>query len=91
MSEEERLRSSGLILADPATGKDGITIARIILFGKDHTIMSVLSRYKTDTTYRVKNIDRYDDKEVVIANLIDSFRRLMDSSKKHLNDDFALD
>lgn len=91
MNEEEILRSSGLILTDSDTGKEGITLAAILLFGKDSTIMSVLPQYKTDAIYRVKNMDRYDDREVVITNLIDSFRRLMDFGKKHLNDVFVLD
>ena len=91
MNEEELLRSSGLILTDPDTGREGITLAAILLFGKDSTIMSVLPQYKTDAIYRVKNMDRYDDREVVITNLIDSYRRLMDFGKKHLNDSFVLD
>ena len=89
MDEEEILRSSGLILTDPDTGREGITLAAILLFGKDSTIMSVLPQYKTDAIYRVKNMDRYDDREVIIANLIDSFRKLMDFGKKHLNDVFV--
>ena len=89
MSEKEILRSSGLILVDPETGKEGITVAAILLFGKDSTIMSVLPQYKTDAIYRVKNMDRYDDREVIITNLVDSFRRLMDFGKKHLNDVFV--
>lgn len=89
MNEEGILRSSGLILTDPDTGKEGITLAAILLFGKDSTIMSVLPQYKTDAIYRVKNMDRYDDRDVVITNLIDSFRRLMDFGKKHLNDVFV--
>lgn len=91
MNEEEILRSSGLILTDPDTGREGITLAAILLFGKDSTIMSVLPQYKTDAIYRVKNMDRYDDREVIITNLVDSFRRLMDFGKKHLNDVFVLD
>lgn len=91
MNEEEILRSSGLILTDPDTGREGITLAAILLFGKDSTIMSVLPQYKTDAIYRVKNLDRYDDREVIITNLIDSYRRLMDFGKKHLNDTFVLD
>lgn len=91
MSEEEILRSSGLILTDSDTGRKGITLAAILLFGKDSTIMSVLPQYKTDAIYRVKNIDRYDDREVIITNLIDSYRRLMEFGKKHLNDSFVLD
>ena len=91
MNEEEILRSTGLILADPDTGQEGITLAAILLFSKDQTIMSVLPQYKTDAIYRVKNMDRYDDREVIITNLIDSYRRLMDFGKKHLNDSFVLD
>ena len=89
LDEEEILRSTGLILTDPDTGKEGITLAAILLFGKDSTIMSVLPQYKTDAIYRVKNLDRYDDREVVITNLVDSFRKLMDFGKKHLNDVFV--
>jgi ATP-dependent DNA helicase RecG len=91
MNEEEILRSTGLILSDPDTGVEGITLASILLFGKDSTIMSVLPQYKTDAIYRVKQLDRYDDREVIITNLIDSYRRLMDFGKKHLNDTFVLD
>ena len=91
MSEEEILRSTGLILTNPDTGKEGITLAAILLFGKDSSIMSVLPQYKTDAIFRVKNLDRYDDREVIITNLIDSYRRLMDFGKKHLNDVFVLD
>lgn len=89
MNEEEILRSTGLIMTDPDTGEEGITLAAILLFGKDATIMSVLPQYKTDAIYRVKNLDRYDDREVVITNLIDSFQILMDFGKKHLNDVFV--
>ena len=91
MNEEEILRSTGLILTDTDTGQEGITLAAILLFGKDSTIMSVLPQYKTDAIYRVKNVDRYDDREVIITNLIDSYRRLMNFGKKHLNDVFVLD
>ena len=91
MNEEEILRSSGLILIDPDTGREGITLSAILLFGKDSTIMSVLPQYKTDAIYRVKNLDRYDDREVIITNLIDSYRKLMDFGKRHLNDSFVLD
>lgn len=91
MREEEFLRSFGLILTDPDIGREGITLAAILLFGKDSTIMSVLPQYKTNAIYCVKNIDRYDNREVIITNLIDSYRRIMEFGKKHLNDLFALD
>jgi len=62
-----------------------------LLFGKDNSIMSVLPQHKTDAIFRVKNKDRYDDRDVVITNLIDSYDRLMAFGQKHLNDLFVLD
>lgn len=36
-------------------------------------------------------MDRYDDRDVVITNLIESYDRLMEFGKKHLNDIFTMD
>lgn len=91
MSDEALLRSAGLILTDEHTQKEGVTIAAILLFGSDNTIMSVLPQHKTDAIFRVFNADRYDDRDVVITNLIESYDRLMAFGKKHLNDTFHLD
>ncbi|WP_414603575.1 hypothetical protein [Streptococcus equi] len=46
MSNEELLRSANLILTDPETKREGITLAAILLFGKDNSIMSVLPHTK---------------------------------------------
>ena len=91
MNDGELLRSANLILTDPDTNKEGITLAAILLFGKDNSIMSVLSQHKTDAIFRVENKDRYDDRDVIITNLIDSYNRLMSFGQKHLNDLFILD
>ena len=91
MSNEELLRSANLILTDPETKREGITLAAILLFGKDNSIMSVLPQHKTDAIFRVENKDRYDDRDVVITNLIDSYGRLIEFGQKHLNDLFVLD
>ena len=91
MTDEEMLRSCGLILEDPETNKEGITLAAILLFGTDNRIMSVLPQHKTDAIFRVFNMDRYDDRDVVVTNLIESYDRLMEFGKKHLNDVFTLD
>lgn len=91
MSDEELLRSANLILTDPETKQEGITLAAILLFGKDNSIMSVLPQHKTDAIFRVVNKDRYDDRDVVITNLIDSYERLIAFGQKHLNDLFVLD
>ena len=37
------------------------------------------------------NTDRYDDRDVVLTNLLESYDRLMAFGKKHLNDTFHLD
>lgn len=91
MSNEEVVRSAGLVLKDPSSGKEGITLAAILLFGTDQLIMSALPQHKTDAIFRVFNTDRYDDRDVVITNLIESYDRLMAFGKKHLNDTFHLD
>lgn len=91
MTDEEMLRSCGLILEDPETNQEGITLAAVLLFGTNNRIMSVLPQHKTDAIFRVFNVDRYDDRDVVITNLIESYDRLMEFGKKHLNDVFTLD
>lgn len=91
MSDEQLLRSTGLILTDVDTNKEGLTLASILLFGKDATIMSVLPQHKTDAIYRVENIDRYDDRDVIITNLFDTYDRLFAFAQKHLNDPFFLE
>jgi ATP-dependent DNA helicase RecG len=53
--------------------------------------MSVLPQHKTDAIFRVFNTDRYDDRDVVITNLIESYDRLISFGKKHLNNTFHLD
>lgn len=46
--------------------------------------MSVLPQYKTDAIFRVENLDRYDNRDVVITNLLDSYERLMEFGKNIL-------
>lgn len=60
MTDEEMLRSCGLILENPETNKEGITLAAILLFGTNNRIMSVLPQHKTDAIFRVFNVGRYD-------------------------------
>ena len=91
MNDEEMLRSAGLILTDDYTNQEGITLAGVLLFGKDQTIMSALPQHKTDAILRVNNLDRYDDRDVIITNLLDSYERLIAFGQKHLNDPFVLE
>ena len=91
MTDEQMLRSANLIAKDYTTGKEGLTLAAILLFGKDETILSVLPHHKTDAIYRVKNVDRYDDRDDIRTNLIESFDRLMAFVDKHLDDRFYIE
>ncbi|MCM1154990.1 MAG: putative DNA binding domain-containing protein [Roseburia sp.] len=91
MTDEEMLRSCGLLLEDSQTNQTGITLAAILLFGTDSMIMSVLPQHKTDAVFRVYNVDRYDDRDVVITNLIESYDRLIAFGQKHLNDVFVME
>lgn len=50
-----------------------------------------MPQFKTDAIYRVENMDCYDDRDVIITNLIDSYDRLIEFGKKHLNDVFVLE
>ena len=91
MTPEEILRSMKLYDIDYTTGKQGLTLAAILLFGKDETILSVLSYHRTDAIFRVKNLDRYDDRDDIRTNLIESYDRLMAFADKHLDDRFYLE
>lgn len=82
---------AGLILRDSASQKEGITLAAILLFGEYETIVGALPQHKTDTIFRIENMDRYDDRDIIIKNLLESYDRLMAFAKKHLNDPFALE
>lgn len=43
--------------------------------------MAALPQHKTDAIFRTKNTDRYDDRDVIITNLFDTFDRLMEFGK----------
>ncbi len=91
MTNIELLKSSRLHIKDLKTGKEGFTLACILLFGKDETILSVVPHHKTDLIVRRINLDRYDDRDDVRTNLIESFDRIMKFSEKHLPDPFYLE
>lgn len=91
MTNEEMLRSAGLYERNLETGKEGFNLACILLFGKDDIITSAISYYKTDAILKVKDIERYDDRDDIKTNLIESYERLTDFIKKHLNDKFYIE
>lgn len=91
MSDEELLRSAGLYGRDMATGEEGYNLAAIMLLGKDDVILNVAPAYVTDALVRKVNIDRYDDREVIKTNLIESYKQLLEFGRKHLPDKFFLE
>ncbi|KIR01443.1 ATP-dependent DNA helicase RecG [Lachnospiraceae bacterium TWA4] len=91
MSDEELLMSAGLYGTDRVTGEKGFNLAGIMLLGKDSTILDVCPAYLTDALLRKVNVDRYDDREVIQTNLIESYDQLMEFARKHLLDKFFLE
>lgn len=91
MSDEELLRSAGLYGTDRATGEKGYNLAAVMLLGKDDVIRDICPAYETDALVRKINVDRYDDRETVRTNLIESYDQLMDFARKHLPDKFFLE
>ena len=91
MDDMEILRSAGLYERNFATGQEGFNLAAVLLFGKDETIKSCLPAYRTDAIYRDVNMDRYDDRDDVRTNLIDSYDRLTDFICRHINDKFYIE
>lgn len=91
MDDMELLKSAGLYLKDLQSGKEGITLAAILLLGKDDLIISALPHFRTDAILRKEDIDRYDDRDDMRTNLVDSYERLMQFIAKHLNDKFYLE
>ena len=62
-----------------------------MLLGKDEVIMDIVPAYVTDALLRRINMDRYDDREIVQTNLIESYELLMEFARKHLPDKFFME
>ena len=91
MDDTELLTSAQLWQQDYQRNVRGLTLAAILLFGKDSTILSVLPHHRTDAILRRVNVDRYDDRDDIRTNLLDSHARLLAFGEKHLNDPFYLE
>ncbi len=91
MDDLELLKSAQLYQTNPETGKSGITLAGILLFGNDRLILSAVPHHRTDLILRKVNLDRYDDRDLVRTNLIESYERIIAFVQKHLPDPFFLE
>ncbi|MGN0860437.1 MAG: RNA-binding domain-containing protein [Candidatus Spyradosoma sp.] len=91
LSDAEFFRAAGLWRKDFSEGTEGYTLAAVMLFGKDLTILNVVPYFKIDAILRRKDLERYDDRVTIQTNLIDTFDRLMAFVAKHLPDPFYLE
>lgn len=91
MTDEELLKSTRLYSVDRMTGESGLNLAAVMLLGKDDVIADVAPAYVTDALLRKVDTDRYDDREIIKTNLIESYEQLMEFGRKHLPDRFYLE
>ena len=91
MTDEELLKSARLYSMNRVTGESGFNLAAVMLLGRDDVIADVVPAYVTDALLCKVNLDRYDDREIIKTNLIESYERLMEFGRKHLADKFYLE
>lgn len=91
MDDLDLVKSAQLYQPHPETGKLGVTLAGVMLLGTDDFILKVCPPHRTDLILRKVNVDRYDDRDLVITNLIDSYDRILAFVQKHLPDPFYLE
>jgi len=91
MDDLQLLKSAQIYQTDPETGKSGATLAGILLLGKDSVILSAVPHHRTDLILRKVNLDRYDDRDLVTTNLIESYEHIIAFIQKHLPDPFFLE
>ena len=90
MSNKEFFKSARLYTEDKTTGEQGFNLVAIMLLGSDDLILDTCPAYMTDAIFRRTDPDRYDDRDIVQTNLIESVDRLMAFGVKHLPDPFFL-
>jgi ATP-dependent DNA helicase RecG len=91
MDDMELIKSTQLYQTDHETGKSGVTLAGILLLGRDNVILTAVPHHRTDLILRKVNLDRYDDRDLVRTNLIESYERVIAFIQKHLPDPFYLE
>lgn len=84
LSNHEILKSAGMWLRDPLTGKEGYTLAAVMLFGTENTIRSVAPFYKIDALCRIYNTDLYDNRDMINCNLLRALDRLTGFCERNL-------
>ncbi len=91
LDDLELLKSAQLYQTNSESGLSGITLAGILLLGKQLPLLNTVSHHRTDLILRKVNLDRYDDRDFVDVNLVESYDRIMAFIHKHLPDPFYLE
>ena len=52
--------------------------------------MSALPQHKTDMIFRAENLDRYDGRNVIMTNFLDTYKRMSAFAQKYLSNPFVL-
>ena len=91
LDDLELLKSARLYQRDYQTGAEGISMAGALLFGRDEVVLGVVPHHRTDAILRVHDLDRYDDRDDIRTNLLESYDRLMAFVNKHIADPFYLE
>ncbi|WKN24058.1 RNA-binding domain-containing protein [Azotobacter vinelandii] len=91
LDDLELLKSARLYQRDYQTGNEGISMAGALLFGRDEVVLGVVPHHRTDAILRVHDLDRYDDRDDIRTNLLESYDRLMAFVNKHIADPFYLE
>lgn len=91
MDDAQLLNSAQLVQVDPESRKRGVTLAGVMLFGTDSQILTVCPPHRTDCLLRKVDVDRYDDRDLIRTNLLDSYDRILAFIQKHLPDPFYLE
>jgi ATP-dependent DNA helicase RecG len=102
MDDETILRTS-FWRKDPLSNQEGYILAALLLFGKENSILLHCPYHRTDAIYRNMTCARYlnplptdpdiryDDRDLICENLIESYGRLMNFVNRNLPDKFRLD
>ena len=91
LEDIDLVKSAQLYQRHPESGAMGVTLAGVMLLAPDDLILKVCPPHRTDLILRKVNVDRYDDRDLVITNLIESYDRILAFVKKHLPDPFYLE
>ena len=84
------------------TNREGYKLAAILLFGKEQTILNCCPWHRTDAIYRSMSYERflhplptdpdirYNDRDMICVNLIQSYIRLLNFVQRNMPDKFRL-